>query len=320
MTDLSDVIRRIVEEAVRSELHEEQPARAAERSERAPAPRRPPERRTPSHLEGLVAPRVPSPTSGADHRPTVPEPTGDRSWTVGLDEPRNPAFFKRLIDSTPTRIGTGRTGTRYRVATYLELRADHAIAKDAVYAPVPEGLAERLQCIEVSSRCPDRDHYLRHPNDGRRLSDESRALLEREGTKGADVQIIVADGLASPALAHNGPALLPAFTRELEARGLRVGRPILAHMARVGLQDDIGVLLSSRATAICLGERPGLGTGDSMSIYIAVAPKLDQDNAEKNCISNIRPAGLAPEAAARVTAELLKRGLTLGRSGLELAD
>jgi ethanolamine ammonia-lyase small subunit len=90
-------------------------------------------------------------------------------------------------------------------------------------------------------------------------------------------------------------------------------------MARVGLQDDVGVLLQARGTAICLGERPGLGTGDSLSIYIAIGPKLDQDNAEKNCISNIRPQGLSPEAAAAAAAELLRRGLELGRGGLALA-
>ena len=92
----------------------------------------------------------------------------------------------------------------------------------------------------------------------------------------------------------------------------------VARMARVGLQDDIGVLLESRATAICLGERPGLGTGDSLSIYIAIAPKLDQDNADKNCISNVRPAGLSPEEAAAIAADMLERGLAAGKGGLAL--
>jgi ethanolamine ammonia-lyase small subunit len=100
---------------------------------------------------------------------------------------------------------------------------------------------------------------------------------------------------------------------------MSVGKPILARLARVGLQDDIGVLLGARATLICLGERPGLGTGDSLSIYLAIGPKLDQDNAEKNCISNIRPQGLSPEAAADLAAELIRRGLELGKGGLALA-
>ncbi len=100
--------------------------------------------------------------------------------------------------------------------------------------------------------------------------------------------------------------------------------PLARRFSRVwrgwGLQDDIGVLLGAKATAICLGERPGLGTGDSLSIYLAVAPRLDQDNAEKNCISNIRPQGMSPRNAAALAAELLSRGIAAGRGGLSLAQ
>lgn len=279
-------------------------------------PRRPLERQAPRHLGGLVREKT------EETRPASPYDASqhERSWTVGVDRPRNRPFFDRIVASTPSRIGTGRAGTRYRTETYLELRADHAVAKDAVYADLPPSLAGELGCIEVVSRCPDREHYLLHPNDGRRLSDESRAVLERDGTRGADVQVIVADGLAAPALMLQGARLLPAIQGALAARGLGTGRPILAHMARVGLQDDVGVLLGSRATLIVVGERPGLGTGDSLSIYLAVAPAIDQDNADKNCISNIRPAGLSPERAADMAADLVARGLAIGKSGLVLSS
>jgi ethanolamine ammonia-lyase small subunit len=250
--------------------------------------------------------------------PPAPAAKGPPRRPDGVDHPHNEAFLARLVQTTPARIAAGRTGTRYRAETYLALRADHAIAKDAVEAELPASFSSTLGCLEVVSRCPHRAHYLLHPNDGRRLSDESRAVLGREGDRGFDVQVIVADGLSSPALETNGPRLLPALIRALKGQGMSVGRPILARFARVGLQDDIGVLLGARATAICLGERPGLGTGDSLSIYLAVGPKLDQDNAEKNCISNIRPQGLLPESAADMAASLLRRGLDLGRSGLEL--
>lgn len=335
MSELEQIIRRLVEEALKDEdaprpdappaARREAAAEAPRRAEPARPPRRttkedrwrprrPPARTTPQHLAGRIAER-PEPHAASPYDSKV-----ERTWTVGLEEPRNPPFFERIVASTPSRIGTGRAGTRYRTATYLELRTDHAVAKDAVYAEVPEGFAAQLGCIEVVSRCPDREHYLLHPNDGRRLSPDSRALLERDGTRGADVQIIVADGLAAPALLLNGPRLLPALESALAARGLSTGRPILAHMARVGLQDDIGVLLGARATLICVGERPGLGTGDSLSIYLTVGPALDQDNADKNCISNIRPAGLSPERSADMAADLLARGLAIGKSGLVLSS
>lgn len=272
-----------------------------------------PRRRIPPYLEDLVVVPEASRAVSAYVAPAPPaRPTPE------VKDPKSLAFLERLMKATPAKVATGRTGTRYRTETYLDLRADHAIAKDAVTSETSEDLAARLDCIPVVSRCPDREHYLLHPNDGRRLSDESRARLEAEGTRGADVQVILADGLAATALEINGPRLLPALVEALRSKGLGVGRPILARMARVGLQDDVGVLLAARATLICLGERPGLGTGDSLSIYLAVAPKLDQDNAEKNCISNIRPHGLSPEAAAEAAAELVRRGLELGRGGLDL--
>ena len=252
-----------------------------------------PQRRIPAYLEDLVA----SERRETRHLEDV-EPTAQRH-SVSVHEPKNRAFLERLMDSTPSKVATGRTGTRYRTDTYLELRADHAIAKDAVASETSKQLATQLDCVAVVSRCPNREHYLLHPNDGRRLSDESRTTLEREATRGVDVQVILADGLAATALDINGPRLLPALLEGLRARGIRVGKPIMAMMARVGLQDEIGVLLAARATLICLGERPGLGTGDSLSIYLAVAPKLDQDNAEKNCISNIRPQGLSPGSSGR---------------------
>jgi ethanolamine ammonia-lyase small subunit len=271
------------------------------------------ERRVPAHLAHLIA-REPKPSPAP-----APPPREVSIAKDAIPDPKDARALRRLAGATPSRIATGRAGTRYRTTTYLELREDHAVAKDAVYAELPKELAGALGCVEVASRCRDREHYLLYPNEGRRLSDEGRARLEAEGTRGADVTIILADGLAAPALILNGKPLLEALVPSLRAQGLSVGKPVLARMARVGLQDDIGVLLGARATMICLGERPGLGTGDSLSIYLAIGPKLDQDNAEKNCISNVRPQGMSPARAAELAADLCKRGLALGRGGLALA-
>ena len=90
------------------------------------------------------------------------------------------------------------------------------------------------------------------------------------------------------------------------------------HRARIAVADEIGVELGAKATLICLGERPGLGSGDSLSIYFAWAPRLGQDNAEKNCISNIRPAGFSAQEAAKLATSLLERARALGKGGLAL--
>jgi len=270
-------------------------------------------RRTPSFLEDLLVDSESPPREAAPPvRAAIPRRSGPRSGRTVV----NPELLEHLKGATPSQIGVGRTGTRYRTDVYLKVRSDHSIAKDAVYRELPEDMASQLGCIEVRSRCTDRENYLLNPNLGRRLSPESVEALGAERGSGADVHLILADGLAAPAAVQNGPILLARLREELIARGISVGTPILARMARVGLQDDIGVLLGSKATAICLGERPGLGTGDSLSIYIAVAPKLDQDNAEKNCISNVRPLGLSPEQGALAAVDILQRGLAAGRSGL----
>jgi ethanolamine ammonia-lyase small subunit len=131
------------------------------------------------------------------------------------------------------------------------------------------------------------------------------------------VQIILGDGLSAWAAEANGPALLPALQAELKAAGFSVGKPLFVRFARVGVQDHVGVLLGAKATLICLGERPGLGTGDSLSIYLAYGPRLDQDNAEKNCISNVRALGILPAAAAKEAAAILKRAFAAGRGGVQ---
>ena len=250
----------------------------------------------------------------AERRPPTAEGASGRRITV--DRPRNRAALERFVAATPSRIGVGRAGNRYLTSTYLGLRADHAIAKDAVYSEVPEGLAASLGCLELRSRCKDREDFLLYPGHGRRLDEASEALVLREGTRDAQVQILIGDGLSAWAAEANAPELLPALQAELGAAGFSVGRPLFVRFARVGVQDHVGVLLGAKATLICLGERPGLGTGDSLSIYLAYGPRLDQDNSEKNCISNVRALGILPAAAAREAVAILKRAFAAGRGGV----
>ena len=102
----------------------------------------------------------------------------------------------------------------------------------------------------------------------------------------------------------------------MRAAGWSLGKLCLVRLARVGVQDHIGVALGARATVILVGERPGLGTGDSMSVYIAYGPKLGQDNSEKNCISNVRLRGIQPAEAAHLTVEILKKAFATGKGGV----
>ncbi|MEW5851336.1 MAG: ethanolamine ammonia-lyase subunit EutC [Myxococcota bacterium] len=254
--------------------------------------------------------------------PPPPEPPPGDAVCKPRAVPRTTPFddeeLRALKASTPARLAQGRTGTRYLTHVYVGLRAEHAIALDAVHSTVPPALPKQLGCVELKTRCKDHAEFLLYPDQGRRLDDESRAKLEREGTRGADVVVICGDGLSAWALEHNGPALVPALVSALQAQGFKVGKPVFVQHARVGVQDEIGVILGAKATVILVGERPGLGTGDSLSIYTAYGPKLGQDNAEKDCISNIRPLGIPPVEAAHECATLLKRTFAAGGGGVHL--
>lgn len=226
--------------------------------------------------------------------------------------------IEKIKSVTPARLAMGRTGTRYLTTTYIGLRAEHAIALDAVHAPIPDGWAEKLGCITLKTKAKDKEEYLLHPEQGRWLDDESREKLAREGSRGLDIQLILSDGLAAWGILQNGPALLPALTQELARAGFKVGRPIFVKYGRIGVADEIGVMLGAKATLIAVGERPGLGTGDSLSIYTAHTPRLGQDNAEKDCISNIRQLGIPPVEAAKEATRLLQRTFKAGGGGTHL--
>ena len=306
-----DEIRKAVEEELRRVLQREAEPRSSGDPRLEHQPDRPQSGRKVARW--LADPqRLPEPLPPA---PLTPQKVPASRASL-IEQPANLGALERFIAATPSRIGVGRTGTRYLTQVYIGLRADHAIAKDAVYSETKEGFPESLGCLPLRTRCKDREDFLLYPGRGRRLDEASQALLEREGTRGAQVQLIVGDGLSAWAAQANAPELLPILQSELKAAGFSVGRPLFVRFSRVGVQDQIGVLLGAKATLICLGERPGLGTGDSLSIYLAYGPRLDQDNSEKNCISNVRKLGLLPAEAAREAVSTLKRAFAAGRGGV----
>ena len=257
-----------------------------------------------------------------DAAPVVEE--DDRpAWSRGpkhrpLPPARSERALSALVDTTPARIVTGRTGTRYLTSSYLGLRADHAIALDAVESQVDDAWATQQGWVPLRSRSKDHAEFLLHPDTGRRLDDASRERCAKEATPGVDIQLIAGDGLAASALQLNGPAVMKALHTALTAKGFSVGKTLFVKFARIGVQDEIGVITKAKSTIIVVGERPGLGTGDSLSIYTAYGPKLGQDNSEKDCISNVREVGFPPERAAAKCADLMKATFAAGGGGVKL--
>ncbi len=235
-----------------------------------------------------------------------------------VENPVYEAMLPKLVALTPSEIAVGRAGNRFRTDQYLRQREGSADARDAVHSEVPADWPTQNGLVPLVTRCRDRHEYLLFPNQGRRLDELSRAAVEVHARTRPDVQLVVGDGLSPNAIVTNAPATLAALKRRLAAARLRTGVDFFVKYARIGVADEIGVLTGARASVMLVGERPGLGAGDSLSVYIAVAPKLDQDNAEKNCISNVRPVGIAPDEAAAQTVTIVQRGLERGVGGVAL--
>lgn len=227
-------------------------------------------------------------------------------------------------DLTPARVGLPRTGTALTTADLLAFQSDHAQAREAVHAQfeadrlMAELDAAGLRTIPVSTRSAERGHYLRHPEAGRRLTGASRERLAAESGAAPDIVLLLSDGLSATAANRHGVELvLDLHSRLLEA-SLVVAPIVIAPFARVGLLNDVGAALGAAGAAIVLGERPGLSAPDSLSIYTEYAPRSGMTDADRNCISNIRPGGLAPGLAARRGTELLLTMLGQRTSGVGL--
>lgn len=237
--------------------------------------------------------------------------------------PRDPWF--RFARWTPARIGLGRAGVSLPTREVLAFALAHAQARDAVHARLDRDMlratltALGLVVADVESMARDRQVYLRRPDLGRRLSDRSRLVLS--GIAGrCDLAIVIADGLSATAVQAHAGVLLAAFLPFAARLELKLAPVVIAEGARVALGDEIGERLGARVVAVLIGERPGLTAADSLSIYLTFAPCSARHDGERNCISNVRPDGLPPEAAAARLAWLVDAALMRKMTGIGLKD
>jgi ethanolamine ammonia-lyase small subunit len=226
-----------------------------------------------------------------------------------------------LRSYTPARIGLESTGVSVSTGPQLDFQLAHARARDAVHAAIDvrmlcdELRRAGLMAVPLKSQAADRATYLRRPDLGRKLSQDSAALLQAGEY---DVVFVIADGLSALAVERHAVHLLQAVLPSLA--DWRIAPVCVVEQGRVAIGDAIGEALHAPLGVVMIGERPGLSSPDSLSAYLTWDPRPGKKDAERNCISNIRDEGLGYAAAAGRLQYYLRESTRLQRSGLELKD
>lgn len=241
---------------------------------------------------------------------------------------------------TDARIGLGRAGISLPTSEMLAFQLSHAQARDAVNFPLDisemaktlsaiDALSEAEKPLSVQSEAVDRVTYLQRPDLGRKLSQAGRTTLlntmqNRQNSTQAqyDLAIVVVDGLSSLAVQKNAAPFISELLKQLptEPSPYKIAPITLVEQGRVAIGDDIGELLNAQVVMVLIGERPGLSSPDSLGLYLTWEPKTGLNDACRNCISNIRPAGLSYFEAARRAVYLLQEAKKCGLTGVNLKD
>ena len=246
-----------------------------------------------------------------------------------MDDDSSPApvdttFWSELRRFTPARIGLGRSGVALPTAEVLAFGWAHARARDAVHTPLDTDALEAalrqagFDVLQACSRAPDRATYLRRPDLGRQL-DPGVSLAPETVPAPPDIALVVGDGLSSLAVQRHAVPLLTALRERLPTR-ITCSPVVIVRQARVAIGDDVGERLRARLAVVLIGERPGLSSPDSLGIYLTHAPRRGRHDAERNCISNVRPEGLPIGAAAHKLAWHIEQALQRGLTGVGLKD
>ena len=242
-----------------------------------------------------------------------------------------------LRQFTDARIALGRAGVSLPSAAHLEFQLAHAKARDAVHRALDVSrLANTLNaaleapyepCLTLHSAASDRTAYLHRPDLGRRLDAASRKVLTALKTQAAtpstrayDLAFVVVDGLSAFALEQNAAPFLSILRRRIGAENWSIAPICIVQQGRVAVGDEVAELLGAKAVVVLIGERPGLSSPNSMGLYLTWMPRVGLLDASRNCISNVRPAGLSLEEAAYKLHYLLSASRRRQLSGVDLKD
>ena len=284
-----------------------------------------------AEILGQMQPQV----KASDYRATQPEPQkqspalhdGDfvpditaldlRKLSL-TDHPADKERFARMKARTPARLGSGKAGPRYKTLTMLRFRADHAAAQDAVFSEVDTEFAKKNGLLPTKTCCNSKDEYLTRPDLGRKFDQHNAKAIKGVIDTPPTVQIVIGDGLSSAAIEANAMDCYHALADGLKTRNISTGQPIFVKYCRVGAGDAVGDITGCELVAVLVGERPGLVTDKSMSIYITYRPRTGVLESSRTVISNIHAQGTPAVEAGAYAAELIEKILRKKVSGVGL--
>lgn len=316
-------LNAIIDAVVRELLAEQATRQAAPAAQVPAAPARTGavEFTTPVLATKLLVPAPDKPSGGAGLQIDLPDPTDPRQRSrPGIQNPLHPQALEAMIASTTARIGVGRAGPRYRTTAQLLLQADHAVTQDALMRDVDQRLLDEFGLFTVQTRVTGgKQQYLLRPDLGRQLSDEARRTVAEKCTHGANIQLVIGDGLSAAAIEANLRQIMPVIRQGAESARISLGTPFFVKYCRVGVLNDIGDILQPDVVVLLIGERPGLGRAESMSAYMAYRPKSGDSDADRNVICNIfEGGGTNPLEAGAVVIQMAQNMLRHQASGVKL--
>ncbi len=236
-----------------------------------------------------------------------------------VDHPEDADGLQALMDATPARIGYGRAGPRYRTKHWLIFQADQAITQDTLYRDVDEALLARMGLFKVQTCITaGKQEYLLRPDLGRQLSEEAKSVIRQRCTPKPNIQVVVGDGLSAQAIESNLDQIMPVIQQGCQAAGLSMGTPFFVQYCRVGVMNDIGDILQPDVLMLLIGERPGLGRADSMSVYMGYHPQGGQSDADRDVICNVFNGGTNPLEAGAYAVQLAQKMILHQAAGVRL--
>jgi len=243
-----------------------------------------------------------------------------------------------LRQFTAARIALGRAGLSMPTNPQLAFQLAHAQARDAVHHELDDlsfksQVVEALgltsdQCLLLHSAAQNRSTYLKRPDLGRQLSESSNVLLVKKNSEIThadqaspfDIAFVAVDGLSALAIENNALALLKRVYPKFEQQGFRIAPFTIVKQGRVAIGDEIGELLRAKIVVVMIGERPGLSSPESMSLYITWKPRVGLTDESRNCISNIHGAGLTYAEAEHKLHYLVTEAHARQLTGVQLKD